>query len=631
MFDFFQRLTILQRLLTIFVIGTVAGAVFIAGFFYVSSIQNLEHELLNQTQIQLQEEVKTELIANTKMQDMLMVGLLHASALHILATQGDVVLAAQKLKQLKQGVQARAHLMHVDFAIFDEQSNLVAASWSEGRRVSDGVKQLLSKSKTDKILSQVVPEDHAEVAVQRYRSETGRTFILAIFLGLENVSERLQENMQVTAIWMVRDQGRWQPLKLSANEGLSGQLAAQYMNTQGSGIRLMDNRLVLGYSLADDPNVKLVLKTSAQSYLDNVDEQVWEVTLDVIVVVVIDVLVNLIVLITIYRDAVKPLRQAMIEVDKISDGNLRDPISTQVSSADMRRFMQALEQMRQAWQKIVGSVRTNAQKLSERSAETYGNVTQICELLKEEEKDVGQVNETMEHLQKLSHQVVQASDKGVEIGGHASEEVCLTVDEIGSTANKVRNLSQEISESAQQVVDLVNELNAIDEVLVNIKDISEQTNLLALNAAIEAARAGEHGRGFAVVADEVRALASKTDNTVDEVFKIIDRVKGKTSASGKEMESVSQEAESMSQETEVLQEKLSDIIESMQKVVQEIDVIKGRAQTQDQASSEVKETISEIAKKTMNITGKAGTTLNCFEEVKRDAQALAEQVARFKV
>jgi len=631
MFDFFQRLTILQRLLTIFVIGTVAGAVFIAGFFYVSSIQNLEHELLNQTQIQLQEDVKTELIANAKMQDMLMVGLLHASALHILATQGDVVLAAQKLKQLKQGVQARAHLMHVDFAIFDEQSNLVAASWSEGRRVSDGVKQLLSKSKTDKILSQVVPEDHAEVAVQRYRSETGRTFILAIFLGLENVSERLQENMQVTAIWMVRDQGRWQPLKLSANEGLSGQLAAQYMNTQGSGIRLMDNRLVLGYSLADDPNVKLVLKTSAQSYLDNVDEQVWEVTLDVIVVVVIDVLVNLIVLITIYRDAVKPLRQAMIEVDKISDGNLRDPISTQVSSADMRRFMQALEQMRQAWQKIVGSVRTNAQKLSERSAETYGNVTQICELLKEEEKDVGQVNETMEHLQKLSHQVVQASDKGVEIGGHASEEVCLTVDEIGSTANKVRNLSQEISESAQQVVDLVNELNAIDEVLVNIKDISEQTNLLALNAAIEAARAGEHGRGFAVVADEVRALASKTDNTVDEVFKIIDRVKGKTSASGKEMESVSQEAESMSQETEVLQEKLSDIIESMQKVVQEIDVIKGRAQTQDQASSEVKETISEIAKKTMNITGKAGTTLNCFEEVKRDAQALAEQVARFKV
>lgn len=69
----------------------------------------------------------------------------------------------------------------------------------------------------------------------------------------------------------------------------------------------------------------------------------------------------------------------------------------------------------------------------------------------------------------------------------------------------------------------------------------------------------------------------------------------------------------------------------MQKVVQEIDVIKGRAQTQDHASGEVQETISEIAKKTVNVTGKAGTTLNCFEEVKRDAQALPEQVARFKV
>lgn len=192
------------------------------------------------------------------------------------------------------------------------------------------------------------------------------------------------------------------------------------------------------------------------------------------------------------------------------------------------------------------SVRKNAQTLSKRSVDTYDNVTQMCKLLKDEEKDVEQANHTMEYLQRLSHQVVKASEKGVEIGYHASETIKTTVEDIGDTASKVRMLSKGIADSAQEVVQLVNELNAIDEVLVNIKDISEQTNLLALNAAIEAARAGEYGRGFAVVADEVRALASKTDSTVDEVFQIISQVKGKTVSSGKEMEGVSEEAVAMS-------------------------------------------------------------------------------------
>ena len=629
MLGFFQRLTILQRLLIIFFVGTTAGAVFITGFFYITSIQNLEEDLLAVESENLQKDVSTIIKMNGQVGQTLLSALQHSEGMvAVEKVEGN---PSAKLKQLRETVKQNAHVEHTQFAIYDTQFNLLAASWSGPRKLYHH--QLWQKALAKKgIVSQISPFDHAIVFAKKYQAEDGQTYILEAYTGMSEILEDLQKESGVKGVWLVQQDGLWKPLALKTQDPMAEKLVYHHFAHQASDELVLDGQYLVGsvVALPNTDTIRLGIVDSADEYLAAVDKQTWTIIWDVVVVVIIDILVNLIVLMTIYRDAVKPLNQAMAVVQKIADGDLQQPVPSQANSSDMRQFLQVLEHMRQTWQKIVQSVRNNSSKLSQRSDETYENVTEMCELLKEEERDVAEANQTVEHLQNLSQQVVKASDEGVEMGHGAAKTVESTAENIGQTAQKVESLSKEIAQSAQEVANLVQELNAIDEVLVNIKDISEQTNLLALNAAIEAARAGEHGRGFAVVADEVRALASKTDTTVDEVFTIIDEVKKKATASGQEMTSVSKEAEAMSDETVAVRAKLAEIVENMQQVVDEMDVIKERALTQDGASVEVKQTINEIAEKTTNVTDRAGVTLRCFEEVKADAQALAQQIARFK-
>ncbi|GAB6034467.1 methyl-accepting chemotaxis protein [Galenea microaerophila] len=630
MFTFFRNLTILQRLVTIFVIGTFLGVVFIAGFFYVNNIKNLKHELLEETQQTTIKSVDTVLAQNQKAGKGLLAALENSKALQFLTSANPDKDPSLALKKMKLAVQQVAQIQHVQFAIYDEHTNLLAASWSGPRTIYH--QALLNQALTsENVVTQISPFDHAQLFIKQHQ-ENGQTYILEVFVGLSELVDNLKK-LEIDGILMVKENGMWKPLALASHNQTAEHLAYTYFKDEDNhNVHLIGDKLAMNYPIAGVQNLKLVLVQSAQSYLKAVAQRTKEVVIDVIVVVIIDILVNLIVLLTIYRDAVKPVRQASEAVMQIEQGNLRNSISTQdIHSSDMRDFMQSLESMRQTWQNIVQAVRDNAEVLSKRSSDTYSNVIEMCNLLKDEEQDVSRVNQTMTHLQELSNQVVQASKKGEEIGDNASSTIQTTVEEIGETANKVQNLSKEIEVSAKEVVELVDELNTIDAVLENIKDISEQTNLLALNAAIEAARAGEHGRGFAVVADEVRALASKTDSTVDEVYQIIGKVKEKTVSSGKEMESVSEEAVAMSKETTALQAKLSEIIDHMHEVVKEIGVIKERAQTQDHASDEVQKRIAEIAEKTENVTRRASVTLECFEEVKKDAQALVSQVIKYKV
>ncbi len=108
---------------------------------------------------------------------------------------------------------------------------------------------------------------------------------------------------------------------------------------------------------------------------------------------------------------------------------------------------------------------------------------------------------------------------------------------ITTTIGSITNLSNEVGEAAEVIHELEKNSNDIGTVLDVIKSIAEQTNLLALNAAIEAARAGEHGRGFAVVADEVRTLASRTQQSTEQIQKMVASLQAHTRKAVKVMDS----------------------------------------------------------------------------------------------
>ncbi|MCW8895875.1 MAG: methyl-accepting chemotaxis protein [Sulfurimonas sp.] len=134
---------------------------------------------------------------------------------------------------------------------------------------------------------------------------------------------------------------------------------------------------------------------------------------------------------------------------------------------------------------------------------------------------------------------------------------------ISSTVNRIHNVSERENEMVDSLQSLVTNANETKEILATIGDIAEQTNLLALNAAIEAARAGEHGRGFAVVADEVRKLAERTQKSLAETTTTTNVLIQSIADSASSLTSNAKEVNDVSEEVNQMNHKMDEIIKTL--------------------------------------------------------------------
>jgi len=237
------------------------------------------------------------------------------------------------------------------------------------------------------------------------------------------------------------------------------------------------------------------------------------------------------------------------------------------------------------------------------------------------------IEEITASIATVSDNANSARDMAMEAGTLSSEGAST----VGNVVNEMGLITQSVGQSTQMIQDLDSKSREISNIVKVIKEIAEQTNLLALNAAIEAARAGEQGRGFAVVADEVRKLAERTTVSTQEIGKMIGAIQESTQGSVQSMDlSNTQVIEGMHL-AERSGEAMSHIEEGTVKVRDVVDGISTALHEQTQAANQLAQEVEKISQKSEKNSFLAMQSSEAARHLEEQAEMLKQAVDRFKV
>jgi methyl-accepting chemotaxis protein len=237
---------------------------------------------------------------------------------------------------------------------------------------------------------------------------------------------------------------------------------------------------------------------------------------------------------------------------------------------------------------------------------------------------IEEVAESAADVSRLAEEAEEAARSGQGKSDEAGKVVTRVMGEVG-------RLSDEMENSMAAVNRLAENSTSISSILETIKGIAEQTNLLALNAAIEAARAGEQGRGFAVVADEVRTLASRTQGSAQEIETLISDVQENIVKAVDTMRVNRDMVDATVKNSVQVSDTLAEIQQSMGDIQQRTDRIAGTAGQQREAATRLRTNLSEIRSTGEETSRNAEGTVQAVAKTRSIAESLGNKVDQFKV
>jgi methyl-accepting chemotaxis protein len=328
---------------------------------------------------------------------------------------------------------------------------------------------------------------------------------------------------------------------------------------------------------------------------------------------------------------IKPLlglKKTMEQIGTNSDLRTRVTLG---ANDEFRQVGQAVNVMLDAFQPTISELAQTMDGLAY-SAEQLAHVTKKTQNgVKDQEQETGLLTKAIGELNVVSEGVAQHAADAEQAALEAQNNANTGSDVVNQVSNSITRLARSVDDAVVVVKKLASGIQGIGQVSESITAIAEQTNLLALNAAIEAARAGEQGRGFAVVADEVRNLAQRTQEATHEIQSIIEQLVNSSNKAVKVMDESKQEAG----QSVVDVSRAGDSLNQISKAVTLISDMNARiataAQEQTAVANEIEQNIIAINNVSHQTSEGASETLKESEEVAKVSQRLDEMVNRFKV
>ena len=286
-----------------------------------------------------------------------------------------------------------------------------------------------------------------------------------------------------------------------------------------------------------------------------------------------------------------------------------------------------VEQLRQ----VMENVNQSSNSVSTAAVQLNGNADQMASSSHEIVSQAETVATASEEMASISHDIARNCHLAAESSNRASKTAQRGADIVQNTVNGMGRIAEKVQHSASVVEQLGVRSDQIGTIVATIEDIADQTNLLALNAAIEAARAGEQGRGFAVVADEVRALADRTTKATREIGQMIKSIQSETRQAVQAMKEGVQEVENGTAEAGKSGNALEEIQATINEVTMQIDQIATAAEEQTATTREITNNIQQISNVVQVGAQSSQEIHHSSSELSRLSVDLQDLVRRFRI
>jgi len=323
------------------------------------------------------------------------------------------------------------------------------------------------------------------------------------------------------------------------------------------------------------------------------------------------------------------LSKAVASAEKIVNNPITQHVMCGINN-DAGKILVALQMERAKLRTVLGRVDASIDGVTKIALETATAANNISNQIDQQQQNVSALATAMEEMSASVTEVANSATSVSESAKLANDDSELGKQAVAEATSTTETVAEEVSKATFTIQQLERESEAIDAVLVVIRGIAEQTNLLALNAAIEAARAGEQGRGFAVVADEVRTLASRTQSSTEEIQGMIEKLQENSRSAVKAMESSSVRVDQSVEKTLKVGQSFDQIFHRVVELNKMNVSIAEATSEQSVVASEISKNVYSISNASDQLSVSASATSEASAHLADLSSSLRSVVTRFK-
>lgn len=321
-------------------------------------------------------------------------------------------------------------------------------------------------------------------------------------------------------------------------------------------------------------------------------------------------------------------REATAITKRIAAGDLTADIRTE--PGDNTSLIASMKEMQDTLRNMIGEVVADAEQVSSAATQLLHASEEVSGTAREQSEAASSMAAAMEEMTVSIDQVAENAREAHAISSQSGEHSHEGTVVIHNAAEEMRHIAQAVQSSSAIIEELGRQSDQITSIVNTIKEIADQTNLLALNAAIEAARAGEQGRGFAVVADEVRKLAERTSLSTQEIASTINKIQAGTRSAVSSMEQGVAQVEKGVELANQAGISINEIHEASQRVTTVVNDITGSIREQGTASADIAKSIERIAQMSEESVNAINHSADAARHLQQLSHSLQGAVSRFK-